>query len=109
MTDIVVVDEITYKDVIDYEFSLVNGARLPLTVDAAAGDTVTETPTEFELHLAAKPNPIDPEIVMNEEDITVYKCNLVAKIIRKRKQRLPTAEELFNLQKTYHKLTGVVN
>jgi hypothetical protein len=92
-----------YK-VTDYDFAFLGGSRLPITINPDKGDIVTEYPDRFIFNLAEKPNPLDSENPLTPERITILKRNLNAYTEKDRMQREPTAEEVFDMQRTIHKL-----
>lgn len=90
------------KEVTDYDFSFVGGPKLVYTVDPSIGDTVSETPDTYVLDLKAKPSVANPEEALLPEEVTIYKHLLAAVNKRRRMQRVPTPEELFDLHETIH-------
>lgn len=108
MPEMQIEEVINEKDVVDYDFSFIGGQRLTFIVDEAAGDKVAQAEDSYILDFAGKPSFIDPEELMDAEVITVFKRNLAAVAIRNRKQRMPTAEEVFNARKTLHELAKSV-
>lgn len=96
-------EQVAEKDVVDYDFSFVGGARLPLTVDAESGDTFEDAGDMYVVTIKPKPNLIDPEQPpTDEETYNVLKRNLSAYLIRKRKQKVLTAEQLFDMRQFLH-------
>lgn len=104
MPEMIIEESLQYKEVEDYDFSLVSGVRLPLTIDKSAGDSVTETDTHYVLYLSEKPGLDPSDGLLPSEHISVVKSAIAVLITRKRKQRLPTAEEQFSLRDTLHQL-----
>lgn len=102
------VEPVLEKDVTDYDFIFSNGNKLPITLDKALGDTVTELKDRYVIYLAPKPRISDPEKIMSAETATVFKSGLVAAIVRDRKQRMPTPEERFELAQTLNKVLADV-
>lgn len=93
-------ETVVEKEVIDYDFSFIGGSRLPLTVDIEAGDTFEVVPDGYNITITPKPNFINPEQAgTDQETYHIVKQNLCALLIRKRKQRILTTEELFDLRK----------
>lgn len=103
-----ITESVLEKDVIDYDFTLVGGLRMPMTIEAGIGDSATEEADRWIIHLTAKPRPTDPDDLMPEEHIHLYKRNVIGVIIRPRKQRVPDPEEVFNMRKTLHALAKQV-
>lgn len=89
------------KDVVDYDFSFTSGLRSVTTVDPSVGDYVEELVDRYQIHLASKPSFTNPEEILPEELVTVFKSQLTVFIERKRKQRMPSPEELFSMRKTF--------
>lgn len=108
MSEMVINEPVKERDVIDYDFTFTSGMRLPLTVDVEAGDTIQEFSDRFELTLVGKPSMTDLDEVLQPEDVIVYKATLAAFIKRYRKQRIPNADELFDMKKTIHQLAKSV-
>lgn len=86
------------KDVVDYDFTFQNGVKFPATLDENLGDYVVDEGERFKIYLAEKPKLSDPDTVMPAETAYIYKTNLLALVVRKRKQRLFTPEEQFDLK-----------
>lgn len=93
-----------FKEVIDWDFTFNNNYRLPISIDEGVGDSVAELPDRYVVTLAEKPSLSDPEDLMPAEIATVFKSSLLTVVVRKRKQRIPTAEEQLNLRKFIHKV-----
>lgn len=68
------------KTVVDYEFTFAGGTQLPVTIDAEAGDTVSyeHAPVAVVINLVAKPSIVNPAVMMDAEEITVYQAHLLA-------------------------------
>ncbi len=103
--------EILEKDkqrkVADYNFLFKAGATFNLTVDEEAGDTVTEEPEFYAFSLVPKVSVIQQEKQeMDAEYLKIFKTNLAVISIRKRMQRLPSEEELFDLRSTVKALAS---
>lgn len=96
------VEPVASKVVLEYEFTFTSGMALPLVVDESTGDSCIELADRYEIHMAPKPSTMDPEEMLDEEDVTVYKRVLASVIVRKRTIKLPTAEEQFEFQKFVH-------
>lgn len=66
--------------VVDYDFTFTSGGVLPITVDEAAGDSVSfqSSPVAVVITLAAKPSPVNPDLVLPEEEITIFQSHLLA-------------------------------
>jgi len=92
------------RDITDYDFMFISGAKLAITIDEQAGDTVKEHADRFTLDIVAKPSLTDATEFSEAEVMQVYKIGLAAVVTCKRKQRMPTEEEMFDMQATVHKL-----
>ena len=97
------------RDLADYDFMFISGAKLVVTIEEAIGDSVTEHPDRFVIEI--KPKPVGftaPEEKTDEETLTVFKTGLAAMNVCKRKQREPTENEIFEMNKTLHKMSKLV-
>lgn len=103
-----IIQPVLEKDVVDYDFILTNGIKFPTTLDESLGDTCVEEEDRYRVYLAEKPRPTDPDTLMPAETALVFKANLVALVIRKRKQRLPSPEESLEFKNTILKMTGTI-
>lgn len=102
-------EQVAEKDVTDYDFSFAGGIRLPLTVDVEAGDLFEEFADKYVVTIKPKPNLIDPEQPPTDEEVyNILKRNLSAYLVRKRKQKALTAEQLFDLRQFLHPVTKKV-
>ena len=72
----------------DYDFSFVGGQILPITIDKAAGDTITfeSAPVGVVIKLVAKPSSLDPSKMLLPEEITIFYTHLIA--IQKRQREV---------------------
>lgn len=93
-----------FKNVTDWDFTFNNGYRIPITIDEAVGDKVEEQEDRYVLNLTEKSGMLDPEDKLPAELATVFKANLLTVVVRHRKQRIPTAEEQFDMRKLLHKV-----
>lgn len=87
------------REVEDYDFSFVGGSRWMTSMDESAGDRVEDLPDCFVFHTAPKPVLVDSEEETSDERTVIYKKNITAYLVRKRKQRQPVPEELLERQK----------
>ena len=64
----------------EYKFSFNGGQVLPITIDRAAGDTVSfeQAPIAIVIKLAEKPSPINPDVMFMEEEVTIFYRHLIA-------------------------------
>lgn len=92
------------KDVTDYDFMFVSGAKLAITVDWENGDTVFVYDDRYVINTKERKSEMDPEEAVAAQQLEVFKAQLAAVAIQPRKQRVPTAEELFDMQATIHQL-----
>jgi predicted regulator of amino acid metabolism with ACT domain len=96
------------RDVVDYDFLFTSGAKLSITLDPAAGDVFEELPDRFVLRTVAKPSFTEPGETTTAEDIEVFKTSLASKITCKRKQEMPTEEDIHNTKKLIHAMARMV-
>lgn len=96
MTDITVPDK--FKEITEYLFTFSSGFELELVLDEAAGDKITHTDAAINILLVAKPSLLKPDETLGEEVILIQKSNLAVIRQRKRKIRLPSEAELFDMQ-----------
>jgi hypothetical protein len=78
------------------------GMSLELLIDETAGDSITDMGECFQVRLAAKPLISNPDEKTGAEDVLIYKRTLASVITRTRSLRVPTPEEIFDLQQTLH-------
>lgn len=90
------------KQVLEYEFTFTSGMALPVTIDESLGDTVLELADRYEIHMAAKPSPMDSEVMFDEEDVTVYKRVLASVLVRKRTVQLATLDQKLAFKQFIH-------
>jgi hypothetical protein len=90
------------RDIVDYDFMFTSGAKLAISVEEAAGDQVAEQPDRYVFNLASKPSITDPSELTDEETMEVFKLGLAAVCKCRRKQRMPTEDELFDMHATLH-------
>ena len=95
--------EVTY-----YDFMFMTGNKLTITVDEEAGDQVEHHDHKYWFSIAAKPNTLDPEASVDAEEMHVHTRNLAFVAIRKRKHRLPSQEEMFDMRKTLQGLSKTI-
>lgn len=70
------------KFIEQYDITLNSGLVIPLTIDAAVGDTIEFTPEKILVKLAAKPSLIDPSISLPAEDVEVARTQVAALLHR---------------------------
>jgi hypothetical protein len=99
-----IIEPLREREIVDYDFLFISGSKLAIVVDVAAGDTATELPDRYVMSLSSKPSASDPDDLSDPETMEVFKVGLAAVVTCKRKQRMPTEEELFDMQKTYHSI-----
>jgi hypothetical protein len=99
-----ILEPIKERDIVDYDFMFVGGAKLAITLDPEAGDTVNEYDTHYELHTVARPNPTNPEDSIDAETVKVFKNQLAVLATCWRKQRMPSEEEKREMEKFIHEL-----
>jgi hypothetical protein len=104
-----IVNPVVERDVLDYDFAFTNGMRIQQTLDEGLGDHCIELPDRYKIVLTEKPNATNPEVIMPEEIVTIFKNQVVLLVNRKRKQRKPTEEEMFDMRELLHKLPKSVN
>lgn len=110
MGEMVIPEPAVLRDVIDYEFSFANGMRLPITVDVGLGDSVDEKEEGIlTISLVAKPSAVDPDVMLSEETITIFKKQLSAVIFRKRKQLVSSPEERLEMKRLIHQMAKSIN
>lgn len=103
-----IVNPVKVHEVIDYDFMFTSGNKLAVTVDLDAGDSIDSSDTMYTINIKSKPNVTDPDTFTDEETLIIYKTGLAAVGICKRKQKQPSVEEIFEMQKTVHKLAKLV-
>jgi hypothetical protein len=103
-----IVNPVREKDITEYDFALTNGVRLTQSIDVTAGDYMEDNEDHYAIFLSRKPSLSNPEDMLDEELVKVFKDKVAVLITRKRKQRLPTDEELFDMRKTLLKLAKTV-
>lgn len=101
-----IVSPVKERIITDYDFMFASGAKLTITLDFEAGDKLVEEPDRYIVDITSKPSFSDPEEYTDEEQLVVFKSGLAAINICKRNQRMPSEEELFEMQTTLHKLAN---
>lgn len=101
-------EPIKERDIVDYDFMFTSGAKLAVAVDEAAGDTVEEQTDRFIFNVVSKPTVGDPTELTDPETLQVFKLGLAAICSCKRKQRMPTEEELFDMHKLVHTIAKTI-
>lgn len=99
-----IVEAVKEHDVVDYDFMFTTGAKFTISIDTTAGDSAQATGDRYVFTIEPKKNPLDPEDVVEGEEIEVFKSGLAVKVVRARKQRMPTQQELLEQQQFIHKL-----
>ena len=92
---------------VDWEFKLLGGVPLGVTINAAAGDTVTESPDTISFFIAPKPLPNDMEAKTLARHLVVTRQHILA-YERTERQVLPMTraqqEEITKLYKEAYAL-----
>lgn len=92
-------EEINEHDVTDYDFMFGGTGRLSITVDHDSGDVAKELDDRFIINIVARPSIMDPEEMIDREELVIFKKNLAFVSVKSRKQRMPTAEEAIATRK----------
>lgn len=90
------------KEVVEISYTWDAGMSLDLMIDESVGDYAKDNGDSIHVHLAAKPLMTNPGEKAGEEDIVIYKRTLANVITRKRKLRMPSPEEIFEMQQITH-------
>lgn len=72
-----IVDPDVKKTVHEYDITFDNGITIPVTVDAEAGDTFSETEQEVNIFLEAKPSKADRNKILPAENIRAFKNKVI--------------------------------
>lgn len=99
-----IVEQIVEHDVVDWDFMFAGGAKLAITLDSTAGDFCEALEDRYVLTTVDKPSLTTPDEIVAGEVIQVFKQHLAVVATCSRKQRQPSEEEKFNMQKTLHAL-----
>lgn len=73
------------KTVIDYDIYFDNGS-MAFTIDASAGDTITEDERFITVKMVAKPSLKDPDKLLSAEETKIYASKVIA--IQKRERTI---------------------
>jgi len=92
----------------DYDFTFASGQSMPLTIDKAAGDTVSfdQAPLAIVVKLTAKPSLSNPDVLLPEEEITIFMNQLLAIQKRSRVVTGLTYEQEEELRETFKSLVS---
>lgn len=93
------------KQIIDYDITFVGGIVTTLTIDPAAGDTISFDDDAVLVHLSAKPSVSDPKVLLPCEDITLFPVHIL--YINKRTREIVEAspEEKAEVARVWKALT----
>jgi hypothetical protein len=80
------------KTVHDYEIALTSGAKIPITLDLSAGDSIDFQPEAIRIKLASRPSPSNPQILMMAEECTYFMRHVIGYSHRTR-QIIPLSPE----------------
>lgn len=103
-----IAEQIKEHDVTDYDFMFNGGNKLTITIDHDAGDTVEEQSDRYVLNTVARISLTDPNEQVDAETVDVFKTNLAVVARCKRKQRMPSEEETYEMHKMVHNLAKMV-
>lgn len=83
----------TKREVMDWDIISVTGLKESVTVDSVAGDTVDQLGDRIVFRCVAQPSPLNPEIILQAEEVSYLLANTFS--IRKRKRIVtdPTPEQ----------------
>lgn len=96
------------KTFIDYDFVYTSGYKMPVSIDEAAGDKITNFTDRYEISLVERPSAYKADETLPEEHVTIFKSALAAVTRVQRTMVLPTTEEKLAFQKFIHEqVTGV--
>jgi|SRR6266496_3572096 len=97
----------TERIVEDYDFILSSSQTLPVTIDRDLGDSITflTSPLAVVIKLAAKPSLANPDVLLPEEEVTIFQAHIIA--IQKRNrvvldQTVEQKEEWKQALKAFH-------
>jgi hypothetical protein len=99
-----ILETIKEHNVTDYDFVMASGAKLAITVDHDAGDTVQDYTDRYVITTVEKPSLTDPDKRIESSIMDVYKHQIAVLARHNRKQRLPTLEEAATSKKLIHRL-----
>lgn len=94
------------RTVEDFDFTFSSGQILPVTIDKAAGDTVSfeKSPLAIVINLVEKPALTNPDVILPGEEITILYNHLIAIQRRVREITDLTAEQAAELREAITQL-----
>lgn len=93
----------------EYDFVSPSGKVLPITIEPAAGDTITFGENEIQVSIPSRPSPFNPEEVLPAEDVTIYKAHVVSVHHRTRQVDELTPEQKLEWAQAFKELGSVPN
>lgn len=81
------------REVEDFDIISVTGLKESVTVDASAGDTVEQLSDRVIFKCIARPSPLNPEIILQAEEVSYLLANTFSIRRRKRIVTDPTPEQ----------------
>lgn len=97
----------TPHEVTDWNFTSLHGLPMSITVDPETGDTVyvDTANSRIEFHIGERPSPIDPEVTVLAEDITIFCANFLGVRRQKRMVQEVSPEQREEWQRAVVELT----
>ncbi len=76
MNEMLVWSDLPKKVYDDYDFTMIGGLVMPVTLDIKAGDTIEWGDSEIKVVIAGRPSALDPEKMTAGEELTIYRQHL---------------------------------
>jgi len=85
-------------NVSDYTFMFPTNGKFTVTVDWDAGDELEELADRYTIRTKSRFNPANPSEPIDPEEMQIFKTQLAALTIVRRKQQMMSEEQIFDLK-----------